>query len=188
MSGVMFILSIFFCSRMNGNFGYKTHNLFLRDWMFYVTVQAVIFIKVVAFYTMFGHGISYFGQPLMLNVPFMAVPVFGNLYHVWEYFFHQLMHIFILFWTLLLAKHIVKVDWLALGKLFFIAVVLHNIGYWFTFSHPSLIFSLRDFATDFVALFLFFALFRLGFKLVPQSKKWTIPLFDEVKSSGAKNK
>lgn len=163
---------------MNGTFGYKSEKFFLRDWMFYVTVQALIFVKVVAFYTLFGHGISYYGQPLLLNVPFAAVPLFGNLFQVWEFFFHQLMHIFILFWVLLLAKHIVKLNWLEMGKLFFVAVVLHNIGYWFTYSHSSILFSLQDFATDFVALFFFFALFRLAFRLVPQSRKWTIPLFD----------
>jgi hypothetical protein len=163
---------------MNGTFGYKTHALFLRDWMFYVTIQALIFVKVVAFFSLFGHGVSYYGLPLVLDVPFAAVPLFGNLFHVWEFFFHQIMHVLILFWTLLLAKHIVKVNWATLGKLFFVAVVLHNVGYWFTASHPSLLFSAKDFVTDFVALALFFALFRLGFKLVPASKKWAIPLFD----------
>lgn len=173
---------------MNGNFGYKSRPLFLRDWMFYVTVQAVLFVKVVLFYFLFGHGIAAFRKPIVISLPLFSVPVFGNLYIVWEFFFHQLIHIFILFWVLLLAKHVVKTNWLDLGKLFFAAVVLHNVGYWFTFSHPSWVYSARDFATDFVALFLFFALFRLGFKLVPQSKKWAIPLFDEVKSGGAKNK
>ena len=163
---------------MNGNFGYKNHALFLRDWMFYVTIQAFIFIKVVVFFFLFGRGISYVGQPLILNVPFAAVPLFGNLYQVWEFFFHQLMHILILFWVLLLAKHMIKVKWLELGKLFFIAVVLHNVGYWFTYSHPSLLYSLHDFAVDFVALVLFFAFFRLAFKIVPASKGWKIPLFD----------
>ena len=163
---------------MVSNFGYKTHPLFLRDWMFYVTVQAVIFVKVVAFFSIFGHGISYVGQPLILSAPFIALPLFGNNYQVWEFFFHQIMHVFILFWTLLLAKHVVKVNWLQLGKLFFIAVVLHNVGYWFTSSHPSVLYSLHDAATDFIALVLFFTIFRLAFKLIPASKKWTIPLFD----------
>ncbi len=173
---------------MDGIFGYKTHALFLRDWMFYVTIQVLIFFKTIVFYFFFGKGISYAGQPLLFAAPFVSVPVFLNAIQLWEFFFHQIMHILILFWTLLLAKHTVKVNWLELGKLFFVAVVLHNVGYWFTNTHPSLNFSIRDFATDFIALVLFFALFRLAFKRVPALKKWTIPLFDEVKSSGAKNK
>jgi len=168
----------FFGDVMKGAFGYKSEKLFLKDWMFYVTIQSLIWVKVLVFFFLFGHGVSYVGQPLVLAVPFAAVPVFANLYQVWEFFFHQLMHIFILFWVLLLAKHVVKVNWLELGKLFLVAVVLHNVGYWLTASHPTFVFTLQDFATDLVALFLFFAMFRLGFKLVPQSKKWTIPLFD----------
>ncbi len=166
---------------MNGTFGYKSEKLFLRDWMFYVTIQALILVKVIVFFFLFGHGAASFGQPFILSLPLIGVPVFSNPFIVWEFFFHQLMHVFILFWTLLLAKHVVKVNWLDLGKLFFAAVVLHNVGYWFTSSHASLFYSLKDFATDFVFLALFFALFRLGFNLVPQSKKWIIPLFDEIK-------
>lgn len=168
---------------MNGTFGYKSEKLFLKDWMFYVTVQALILVKVLVFFFLFGHGTAAFGQRFVLNLPLIGVPVFSSPIIVWEFFFHQLMHVFILFWVVLLAKHMVKVNWLELGKLFFVAVIMHNVGYWLTFTHESLLYSLKDFATDFIALFLFFALFRLGFKLVPQSKKWTIPLFDEIKKS-----
>ena len=166
---------------MKGTFGYKSEKLFLRDWMFYVTIQALILVKVIVFFFLFGHGTAAFGQPFVLSLPLIGVPVFSSPIIVWEFFFHQLMHIFILFWVLLLAKHVVKVNWLEIGKLFFVAVVLHNVGYWITASHPSILFSVHDFATDFIALVLFFAMFRLGFKFVPQSKKWTIPLFDEIK-------
>ncbi len=164
---------------MKNYFGYSSKQSFLRDWMFYVSIQVIIFIKTVIFFFLFGHGISYVGQPVVANLLFVALPVFGNPVHVGDFLFHQLMHVLIAVWVLLLAKHVKKVDWFELGVLFFIATVLHNVGYWLTRAHPSWAYSFRDFGVDFVALFIFFIIFRLGLALVPVSRKWKIPYFDE---------
>ncbi len=150
---------------------------FLRDWMLYVSVQLLIFIKTVWFIFWFGHGISYFGQPVLLNLPFVAVPVFGSPIHVFDYIFHQLMHGLIAFWVFLLAKHVQKIKWKELVALFFVATVLHNVGYWLTRAHPSWAFSFHDFWFDFFALWVFFFIFYAAIRLVPQSKKWEIPYF-----------
>ncbi|MEK6901962.1 MAG: hypothetical protein AABX02_00035, partial [archaeon] len=132
---------------------------FRRDWMLYVAIQLVIFIKVVLFFIFFAKGVSYGGQPLAVDLPFVAMPVFGNLFHIWEYLFHQIMHVLIAFWVILLVKHTKKFDVKQTAKLFVIATILHNVGYWVTGSHPSWLYSLRDFATDYVALWGFFTLF-----------------------------
>jgi hypothetical protein len=151
---------------------------FFRDWMFFVSIQAIIFVKVVAFFIFFGHGISYYGQPIALNIPFITMPVFANLVQVWEYFFHQLMHALIAVWMFLLVKHMKVFDGKGLVKLFFIATILHNVGYWFTAAHPSISFSIRDFLTDYLALVVFFGIFWVMVKLFPALKKWKIPFFD----------
>src|SRR5690606_773805 len=98
------------------------------------------------------------GQPVFLDLPFIAIPVFGNLIHVWDYFFHQIMHVSIAVWVFLYAKHVKKIILHEMILLFLIAVVLHNIGYWLTRSHTSWAFSARDFLVDFTALWIFFAL------------------------------
>ncbi len=157
--------------------GYSDKRTFTRDWMFYVSIQLIIFIKVLIFFYLFGNGVSYSSQPLAINIPFAAVPVFGNLFHVWEYLFHQLMHVLIAFWALLMAKHVKKINVKQTIMLFGLATILHNVGYWLTYSHPSLAFSANDFMTDFAALWVFFLVFYFGFKLVPQSRKWKVPFF-----------
>lgn len=153
---------------------------FQRDWLYYVAIQMLIFVKVVLFFIFFGHGISYFTQPLALNIPFVAMPVFGNLIMVWEFLFHQIMHVLIAFWVLLFVKHMKRFNAWETAKLFFIATILHNVGYWFTATHPSWLFSARDFLTDFAGLWIFFTLFWVLLKIVPALKKVKIPHFDSA--------
>lgn len=150
---------------------------FRRDWMFYVAIQILIFVKTVIFFFFFGKGISYAGQPVAINIPFVAVPVFGNLYHVWEYLFHQLMHVFIAVWVFVYVLHIKRFDVAATAKLFFIATILHNVGYWFTNAHSDWLYSLKDFVIDYTSLWAFFTVFCLVTKFYPTIRKWKIPFF-----------
>ncbi|MFH0970807.1 MAG: hypothetical protein V1776_05100 [Candidatus Diapherotrites archaeon] len=149
--------------------------IFWKYFMFYLAIQILIWIKVGIFYFWFGYGISYYAQPLLWDAPFVAVPAFGNLFHVWEFFFHQIMHVLIAVWVFLLAKHANKMDWGELAGLFFGVVILHNVGYWFTFAHPTILFSVSDFLTDYVSLWVFFLVFSFFLHLYPRAKKWTVP-------------
>lgn len=142
------------------NLGYPTP-AFLKDFKFYVLIQVLIAVKVAIFFLAFGHGVSYGGQPVWIDLPFVAVPVFGNVAHVFEYAFHQSMHVLIALWVFLLARRVKHVNVFGLSVLFLIATVLHNVGYWLTFSHSSLAFSVRDFGVDFVSLWIFFLVFRV---------------------------
>ncbi|MDP2666180.1 MAG: hypothetical protein Q8P05_01605 [Candidatus Diapherotrites archaeon] len=161
--------------------GYRHHSLFRRHWNFYVALQVLIFIKVILFYIFLGHGVSYAGQPMWLDLPFIGIPVFGNPIHVFDYIFHQLMHALIFVWVFLLAKHIRKIEWKNLALLFLVAVVLHNIGYWLTASHPSLAFSVRDFLVDYASLWVFFGLARFGLKVLPQVGRFNVPVLEPAR-------
>ncbi len=175
------IISLFFCEDMSSNNALVVgtpSKLFVRDFMFYTAIQATIFVKVIIFVAVFGAGISYAGQPLALDLPFIAMPVFGNTIHAFDYFFHQLMHVLIFFWMFLLAKHVKAFKPLELALLFLLADVMHNIGYWLTYSHPSVAFSIRDFFTDYVALWLFFLLCAALVNFVPFVKKIKLKYFD----------
>ncbi len=152
--------------------------IFKRDFMFFFTVQLVIFIKVIIFFSFFGHGLSYYGQPLAWDIPFAPLPIFGNMINVWDYFFHQAMHILIALWVFLLVKHLRQFHFNEWGFLFLIATIIHNAGYWLTSSHPSWLFSVRDFLIDYFSLWGFFLVFLLILKWFPSIKKWRIPYFD----------
>jgi hypothetical protein len=152
--------------------------IFKRDFLLYFSVQTAIFAKVILFYFYFGHGLSYYGQPLALDVPFIALPVFGNLLHVWDYFFHQTMHVLIALWVFLLARNLQKFLFHELAFLFLVATFMHNVGYWLTASHPSWLYSVQDYIIDYFSLWGFFLLFWLVIKLVPSLRKIRIPYFD----------
>lgn len=164
---------------MNLNPGLSSKR-FHQLWYFYVGIQVLLLAKVLIFFLFFGKGISYTGQPVWLNIPFIAVPVFGNIVHVAEYVFHQFVHVAIFFWVFALARELKDVRWGKMILLYLVAVTLHNVGYWLTASHPSLLYSMRDFATDFIALWGFFFLSRWAFRHLPVLKKMRIPLLENA--------
>ncbi len=141
--------------------------VFWNDFRFYVLIQLLILVKVVLLFFWLGQGISYRGQPTFINLPFIAVPAFGSIIHVLDYAFHQLMHVSIALWVFLLAKHMHQFKPFSIFRLFLVASLLHNVGYWITKSHPSWAYSLQDYVTDFVALWAFFGLFWLAMKFFP---------------------
>ncbi len=154
------------------------HSIFSRNFAWYVSIQVVIWIKVFITFLFFGHGIAYMAQPVLIHLPFTYVPVFQNTFQVWEWLFHQLMHVGIALWAFLLAKHVQKIKFFEMATLFLVAVVLHNVGYWLTFSHPSLAYSARDFLVDYVTLGGFFLAFVTLIYFVPRLRKIKIPYLE----------
>ena len=167
------------------HFGYNHKELFLRDWLWYVGVNAVLFFKVVLFFFVFGHGISYYGQPIYLDVPFASVPVFGSLVNILDYFFHQLMHLSIAVWVFLVAKHARRIDLVSYALLFALASFLHNVGYWLTASHPSWAYSVMDYFIDYFSLWFFLVLFRVLMWAVPALRKVRVPFLESRTGDGA---
>lgn len=159
-------------------FGFKPL-VFRRDFTFYVGIQVLIWIKVLLAFYFIGKGITYSGLPLVVQLPFVGVPAFQFVYQIPEYVFHQVMHLCILLWVFLLAKHVQKINMHEIAVLFFIATVLHNVGYWLTKAHPSLLFSVKDFITDYLALWVFLAGFLLLLRIFPRLKKIIIPLVEK---------
>jgi hypothetical protein len=153
-------------------------SIFKRDFAWYLSIQVVIWVKVLFTFFLFGVGIAYSSQPVLIHLPFVFVPAFGNSFHVWEWVFHQIMHVGIALWVFLLAKHVQKIKWIELASLFLVAVVLHNIGYWLTSTHPSLEFSARDFLLDYFALWGFFLFFLAMIHFLPRVRKMKIPFFE----------
>lgn len=152
--------------------------IFVRDFVWYVSIQVVIWIKVLATFLAFGMGIAYSAQPVLIHLPFVFVPVFQNSFQVWEWLFHQVMHFGIALWVFLLAKHVQKIKFFEIATLFLVAVVLHNIGYWLTFSHPSLAYSANDFLFDFIALWGFFIFFTIVMRSIPFVKRVRVPFLE----------
>lgn len=151
---------------------------FVRDFAFYLSIQVLIWIKVLFTFLLFGMGIAYSAQPVLIHLPFVFVPVFQNSFQVWEWLFHQVMHVSIALWVFLLAKHMRKIKFFEIATLFLVAVVLHNIGYWLTSAHPSLVYSANDFLLDYAALWGFFIFFVLAVRLIPALKKIRVPVLE----------
>jgi hypothetical protein len=152
--------------------------VFVRDFAFYLAIQILIWFKVVVTFFFFGKGISYFGLPIAVHIPFSSIPYFANAYQVWEWGFHFLMHFFIAAWVFLLVKHLKKT---VLHELIFLgglAVFLHNVAYWFTRSHASWRFSVWDLLVDYSALALFFILFWIVLRVFPSLQKMKIPYLE----------
>lgn len=153
---------------------------FWHDFRYYVLIQATIWIKTIVFFLVLGVGISYRSQPVLIQLPFIALPYFqDNIFFLLDFLFHQLMHVAIALWVFLLAKHLKEFKPFSLAKLFFVAVVLHNISYWFTRSHASLEYSLKDFVQDYIALWMFLFFFMLLLRYFPRLQKIRIPFFEK---------
>ncbi len=154
-------------------------NQFWKDFRFYVLIQLLIWIKTIIFFFVFGKGLSYQGQPTLVNIPFIALPFFdGNPIFILDYAFHQSMHLSIALWVFLLAKHMKEFKFFSMAKLFFVAVILHNVSYWLTRSHASLAYSIKDFIQDYIALWMFWLLFLLVLRVFPRLRQHKLPLFD----------
>jgi hypothetical protein len=141
---------------------------FHKLWIFYIGIQAAIWIKVFLFSVFFGTGISYLGQPSSFEFPLIGFPVFADAVQFLEYGFHQSMHLLIGIWMFLFAKNVKKVIVGEIAVWFFFAVILHNIGYWVFRAHPSLAFSAFDFISDYLFLWFFFILFKYGFPKIKE--------------------
>ena len=109
----------------------------------YVLLQVVIWIKCAGFYLLYGAGrVASFNSFLF---PADAI--------AFNFFFHEAMHVAIGVLALLFGKNLKKIEWLKLVAVIFIAVFIHNLAYWFTWSHESIAYSAFDFASDSAILF-----------------------------------
>ncbi len=109
----------------------------------YVVLQVIIWIKCTAFYLLYGAGrVAKFNSFL-----FPADAIAFNL------FFHEAMHVAIAILALWFGKNLKKLEWIKLVAVVFVAVFIHNLAYWFTWSHANIAYSAVDFANDSVTLF-----------------------------------
>lgn len=153
---------------------------FWRDFKFYVSIQVLIWIKTIIFFLVLGAGISYRGQPVLISLPFIALPEYhNNILFLLDFLFHQLMHVAIALWVFALAKHMKVFKPWAIAKLFAVAVLLHNISYWLTRSHVSLEYSLKDIFTDYIALWMFLFLFMMLLRHYPVLQHIHIPFLEK---------
>ena len=104
----------------------------------YLLLQVAIWIKCTAFFALYGAGrVAQFNSYLF---PLEAVQ--------FNFFFHETMHIAIAVLALLFGKNLEKIRPLKLVATVFAAVAVHNVAYWFTNSHQSLLYSAYDFSYD----------------------------------------
>ena len=122
----------------------------------YVVLQSIIWIKCTAFYLLYGAGrVARFNEFLF---PADAI--------AFNFFFHEAMHIAIGVLALLFGKNLKKIEWLKLVAVVFAAVFIHNLAYWFTWSHANISYSTFDFASDSMILL---AVILVGYVL---GKSW----------------
>ncbi len=147
---------------------------------FYVFIQVAIWAKVLVYFILLGSGQTVaihtphvFLNPLLFFESFLSF----NGVERFDLLFHQTMHVLIALCVFLLSKHYFGKKISELFKIFFVAAVLHNVGYWLTnvFASPELL--LIDFFGDIFALFFFYYLFRLvnSFNFI---KRLKIPFFE----------
>lgn len=114
----------------------------LRVAIVYVALQVVIWIKCAAFFAIYGAGrVADFNAYLF---PPDAV--------VFNFFFHEGMHVAIGILALLFGKNLKRIEWIKLVAVIFVAVLVHNLAYWFTNTHISVAYSAYDFSSDSVML------------------------------------
>jgi len=111
----------------------------------YIALQAVIWAKTAYFFFLYGHGKS---------MPF-SLPAFTAGALEFDFFFHNGVHFAIAFLALFFGRNMKKIEWIKLVAVVLLAVVLHNVAYWLTASHPSLMYSVQDFARDSLLLLVF---------------------------------
>jgi len=129
----------------------------LRIAVTYVALQVVIWAKCALFFALYGAGRVAKSNEFLFPADAIA----------FNFFFHEAMHIAIGVLALLFGKNLKKIEWLKLVAIVFVAVFIHNLAYWFTWSHASISYSVFDFATDSVILL---AVILVGYVL---GKSWT---------------
>ncbi len=134
-----------------------SEKLFKKHVFLYIAVQVVLWIKVLLFYNFFGQGILMrLSEPFYTLAPFLSPEVFTSNLLVFDYLFHQTVHVAIWVLIAIFAAKAVKLKFKHLLALTLIANVLHNVGYWITNSFTDFDALLLDFVQDGVLLILFF--------------------------------
>ncbi|MCX6799257.1 MAG: hypothetical protein NTW59_04145 [Candidatus Diapherotrites archaeon] len=111
----------------------------------YLAIQAVIWVKSAFFFLWFGHGKALDFSRGAFSPGALA----------FDYYFHEAMHVLIGVLALLFGANLRRIEWRSLVPIVLGAVALHNVAYWATASHPSVFYSIQDFATDSVLLLAF---------------------------------
>ena len=107
-----------------------------------MALQLAIWLKSIAFFELYGRG----------KVMLFSVAAFPPEARLFDFAFHEITHVLIAIMALAFGKNIGKIGPLNFAEIILIAVVLHNFMYWLTASHPSAIYSILDFASDYVIL------------------------------------
>jgi len=123
----------------------------------YIALQVIILAKCAWFFALYG-----FGRVDSWNAAFFpANTVFL------DFVFHEAMHVGIGILALWFGKNLKRIEWIKLVVVVFVAVALHNVGYWFSSSHAGIVYSAVDFAKDSAILLAFVV---VGFFL---ARAWT---------------
>ncbi|GEM_PF-2491476 len=137
--------------------------IFSKISAFYLFVQFVIWAKVGVFFFFTGAGQSpaIFSYSMYLN-PAEFLERFASFDSLerFDVLFHQAMHFLIALTVFAFARHSPKAEFFLLLKIFTLAAILHNVGYWLTKVFPTAELLLFDFVTDIAALFFFYYIFR----------------------------
>ena len=116
-----------------------------RAVIFYLLIQIIIWVKVFFFFQWFGFG----------AVSEHSEQFFTEEQKLFDLAFHQSMHLLIAISAFTLGKKLGKINDRELVSIVLVAVVLHNIGYWFTRVFETIAGALIDFVTDAVMLYTF---------------------------------
>ena len=127
----------------------------------YIALQVVIWVKSFAFFSLYG-----FGRVARFNRQFFSQDVI-----LFDFLFHEAMHIGIGLLALWFGKNLKKLELLKLFAIVFIAVFLHNLAYWLTKSHKDILYSATDFASDSLILL---AVIVVGYALGKKFSKKTV--------------
>ena len=112
--------------------------LFKKHALFYIAIQVVLWLKVALFYYLYGQGILLrLIEPTYTLAPLLAPQVFTSNLLVFDWLFHQAVHLALAVSIFLFARRVKKINLTELVPLVLIADVLHNVGYWFTNSFTS---------------------------------------------------
>jgi hypothetical protein len=106
--------------------------------LWYMLLQAIIWIKSALFFAWFGYG-----RAALFNIQAFTPEALA-----FNFWFHEAMHLGIAVLALLFGKNLKKLEGVKLAAIIFVAVGLHNLAYWFTRSHPSMLYNALDFVSD----------------------------------------
>lgn len=136
-----------------------------RVFAFYLLIQIIIWVKVYFFFQWFGHG-----QVAVLGLPLLREILIADLV------FHQIMHVLIAVAAFVFGKQLHDIKEIKLGVIVFVAVALHNAGYWFTGVYASPYAVASDFLNDFALLYSFIVMSHYFAKKHLFLKKLKFPL------------